>query len=391
MVTDPIALTVVLVGIAAGVFAVSAIPVAEPLFRYFPPVVWLYFVPMLLSTAGLLPAEHPLYGALAKYALPMALILLTISTDLRAIAAVGVPALVALMVGALGVCVGCIVALPLFSSWLPEDSWRSLAMLAATWIGGSANMVAMQQSLSVPADYVGPVVVVDTVVAYSWLGLLIALSAQQAILNRFLHADLNALDTVATKLEHDSADFELVSVRSLCIVVGAGFVAAFLARLLGEALPELGDPTIVTATTWAILASVTAGLLLSGSSLGSLARRHRASEYAYAALFLLLVSVGAQADLRAITEAPVFLVVGVFVLIVHLFLLTLACRLLRLPAFFVAVGSMANIGGAVSGPIAAAAYRPALAPVGALLGVAGYILGIYLPLAVAFVLSAIAA
>ncbi|MEM1110276.1 MAG: DUF819 family protein [Pseudomonadota bacterium] len=390
MLTDPMSLAVVLIGIAAGVYAISLIPALRGFFTYAPPVVWMYFVPMVLSTLGVLPAEHPLYSSLAKYALPMALILLTLSTDLKAIASVGLPALFALFAGALGVGLGCVVAFLMFSPWLPEDVWQGFVMLSASWIGGSANMVAMQQSLAVDAALVGPVVVVDTVVAYSWLGLLIVLSAQQGRINRLLRADMTSLDRVEAQLIESSKDVSIASVRSISIIVGASFVAAFLAREFAESLPELGEPKIITATTWAILTAVSGGLLLSVTRVGAAARRYQASEYAYAALFLLLVTVGAQADLRAITNAPVFLLAGLVVLIIHIAFLVLTCRVLRLPAFFVAVGSMSNIGGAVSGPIAAAAYRPALAPVGALLGVAGYVIGIYLPLGIAFLLSSLA-
>lgn len=42
-----------------------------------------------------------------------------------------------------------------------------------------------------------------------------------------------------------------------------------------------------------------------------------------------------------------------------------------------AVGSQANIGGAASAPVVAAAFDPALAPVGVLLSVFGYALGTY--------------
>ena len=45
--------------------------------------------------------------------------------------------------------------------------------------------------------------------------------------------------------------------------------------------------------------------------------------------------------------------------------------------FFLAVGSQANIGGAASAPIVASAFHPALAPVGVLLAVMGYVLGTY--------------
>jgi uncharacterized membrane protein len=51
---------------------------------------------------------------------------------------------------------------------------------------------------------------------------------------------------------------------------------------------------------------------------------------------------------------------------------------------------MANIGGAVSAPIVASVYQPAMAPVGLLMAVLGYILGTYVGLGVAWVLGQMA-
>ena len=51
---------------------------------------------------------------------------------------------------------------------------------------------------------------------------------------------------------------------------------------------------------------------------------------------------------------------------------------------------MANVGGPASAPVVAGVYHPALAPVGLLLGVAGYILGIYGGLACAWLLARVA-
>ena len=60
---------------------------------------------------------------------------------------------------------------------------------------------------------------------------------------------------------------------------------------------------------------------------------------------------------------------------IHAGVLLLVRRLIRAPIFFVAVGSKANIGGAASAPIVAAAFHPALSPVGILLAVVGYVVG----------------
>ena len=67
--------------------------------------------------------------------------------------------------------------------------------------------------------------------------------------------------------------------------------------------------------------------------------------------------------------------------------LTLRCLERRAPLFFVALGSMANVGGAVSAPVVASVYHPALAPVGLLMGVSGYIIGIYGGILCAWLLS----
>jgi len=62
---------------------------------------------------------------------------------------------------------------------------------------------------------------------------------------------------------------------------------------------------------------------------------------------------------------------------VHVALLILVAKLIRAPYFLLAVGSKANIGGAASAPVVAAAFHPSLAPVGVLLAVLGYALGTY--------------
>ena len=102
-----------------------------------------------------------------------------------------------------------------------------------------------------------------------------------------------------------------------------------------------------------------------------------ASGFGYTALYLLLAGIGAQADLRAVLDAPVYLLAGAVWIAIHVLVLYFAARLVKAPLFFVATGSMANIGGAATAPVVAGVYHPAMAPVGLLMAVAGYILGIY--------------
>jgi uncharacterized membrane protein len=76
---------------------------------------------------------------------------------------------------------------------------------------------------------------------------------------------------------------------------------------------------------------------------------------------------------------------------IHVAVLLVAARLVRAPLFFVATGSMANIGGAATAPVVAGVYHPAMAPVGLLMAVAGYVLGIYGGLVCAWLLGLVGA
>jgi uncharacterized membrane protein len=155
---------------------------------------------------------------------------------------------------------------------------------------------------------------------------------------------------------------------------------------VGSQLPVLGDPTIISHTTWAVLIVVTGGLVLSFTRVRKL-EEVGASRVGYLALYLMMAGVGAQADFKAVIEAPAYLGAGIVWIAVHVLVLYIAARLVRAPLFFVATGSMANIGGPASSPVVAGVYHPAMAPVGLLMAIGGYILGIYAGLLGAWILS----
>ena len=169
---------------------------------------------------------------------------------------------------------------------------------------------------------------------------------------------------------------------------GVGFGSAILAAVIGDRLPVLGDPTIISHTTWAVLIVVTGGLALSFTPVSRL-EEYGASRFGYTALYLLLGAIGAQANLRAVIEAPAFLAAGVVWIGVHALVLLAAARIVRAPLFFFATASMANIGGVASAPIVAGVYHRAMAPVGLLMAVVGYVLGIYGALGAAWILGVI--
>ena len=90
-------------------------------------------------------------------------------------------------------------------------------------------------------------------------------------------------------------------------------------------------------------------------------------------VYILVATIGLKMDVTQIK--PFLFVIGGIWIAVHAFLLLGVGKLIKAPVFFLAVGSQANIGGAASAPVVASAFHPALAPVGVLLAVFGYVVG----------------
>ncbi len=391
LVTEPTALFALLAGALALVFRLSRVERLGRFFEVLPPVIWAYFLPMFLTTAGITPSSSPAYDWMSRWLLPVALFLLMITVDLPAILRLGPRALLMMLAGTAGVIVGGPVALALFGPVLPDDAWQGFAALSGSWIGGTANFVAIKESVGASDSIVGPIIVVDTVVGYGWMGILLFLSAYQERFDRWIRADTSIIEDVNRRLAATDDTRIPATTPDLSIMLGMALVVSALAVWIGNGwLPPLGDPTIISGTTWAVLLVVTVGLALSFTRLRTL-ERTGASRLGFLALYLLLTSIGARADLHAVVEAPVFLAAGVVWIAIHvLFMLTMA-RLLRAPLFFFAAGSMANIGGPASAPVVASVYLPAMAPVGVLMAILGYILGIYGGLLCAWLLSLVAA
>ena len=389
MITEPNQLFALLAGVLALVFWLSTLKPFKRFFEYIPPLIWAYFVPMFLTTAGVTPDSSEVYSWMSRYLLPLSLFLLMITVDLPAILSLGKKAIIMMLAGTLGIVIGGPVAFMVFGSFLPEDAWQGLATLSGSWIGGTANMIAIKESVGAPDEILGPIIVVDTVVGYGWVGILIFMSSIQHKFDKWVKADNEAIESANERLAEIDETRRPSTLNDLTYILGLGMVATIVAIALGDRLPALGNPTIISSTTWAILIVVTLGLVLSWTPLRRL-ENAGASRVGFLALYLLLTSIGARADLAAVLEAPVYMLAGILWISIHVIILMVVAKIIRAPLFFVATGSVANVGGAASAPVVASVYHPAMAPVGLLMGISGYFLGIYAALGCAWILGQLA-
>lgn len=380
LVTDPAGLLAILLAVLAIIFYLANHPVTGRFFKIIPSLVFCYFVPTLLTTLGIIPAESPLYAWVKAVVLPAALVLLILALDLPGIIRLGPKAGIMLLVGTFGVVVGGPISLWIMQPWLPEDAWKGMTALCGSWIGGGANFVALGQIAGATDKMIAMMVIPDVLVANIWMGVLLYLSGHQHRIDAWTGANADAIRDLERRMTaFQERTARMPSLADLLTILAVGFGVSWLGHEFGNLLPEIGaraGKAIISHATWKYLLVTTIGLILSFTRARNL-EGAGASKVGSVMLYLLVACIGAHADFRAIVETPALIVMGLIWISVHVVVLLSVGRLIRAPLFFVAVGSQANIGGAASAPIVASAFHPSLAPVGVLLAVAGYVLGTY--------------
>ncbi len=381
----------VLLAVLAALFAFERTAAGKRIFRVVPLLVFCYFIPTALSNLGAIPIQSPTYAFVKAWLLPASLVLLTLSVDVRAIARLGRPAVLMFLTGTITIMIGGPLAYLLLGWLVPDamagEAWKGLAALCASWIGGGANFVAVGKSVGAADTTLGLFVIVDVAVANVWTAVLFWFSGRQAKMDAAIGADRRALEEVQARIEK----VQLESARpatlgDLLFMLAIALGATALAHAAARHLPDVG--VIITGFTWVVLIVSTIGVAISFTPLRRL-EGAGASRVGAVLLYLLIASIGAGAEFHRVIQAPALVAIGALWMTFHGVFMLLARRGLRAPIFFLAVGSQANVGGAASAPVVAAAFHPALAPVGILLAVAGYVLGTYCALLVAYVLQGI--
>jgi uncharacterized membrane protein len=357
--------SLLLAAIVAVILLAARTPRLALLFRWAPVPLWCYAIPMAAGSLGWLPQDARAWRALIDTLLPFALALLLLGVNIGGLRRIGGRLLTAGIAGALGVVLGAVLGVRLLSGHLPADAWKGAGTLAATWTGGTMNMLAARALLDVPDAVFAPLVVVDACTAYGWMAILVAVSGAQAAVNRWLKAD-----GAVWELEPPEG-----SRGSLAAGVGLSAALAAAALWLSPRLPVTG--WIGSASAWAVLLLTTSALALSAwPAVRQLGRS--TDTIGYPCLYLVLAATGAQARPDALIETPAWLLVGAMVVVVHGVFLVSAGRLFRIPVGVLATASQANIGGVVSAPLVGAVYHRSLAPAGLVLALAGNALGTYI-------------
>ena len=362
-------------------------------YTFFPVILLCYFIPSLLNTTGIVsPEKSNLYFVASRYLLPTSLVLLTLSVDLKEISKLGSKALIMFFTGTVGIIIGGPIAIIIVKNLFPnlvlinpEELARGMTTIAGSWIGGGANQTAMKEIFNVDGELFSKMVTVDVLVGNAWLAVLLIGVGKTVFIDKFLGADSSSVESVKEKIEkYNLSIARIPDLKELIYVLTIGFGITGISHLIADNIapyllnnfPSLEKYSLTSSFFWLIVMATTFGVILSFTRLRDL-EGVGASKIGTIFIYILVATIGLQMNLFTVFDNPGLFLIGFIWISVHVILLFIVAILIKAPYFFVAVGSQANVGGAASAPVVAAAFHPSLAAVGVLLAVLGYAVGTY--------------
>jgi len=381
-------------------------------YKIVPALLMAYLLPAIFTSLGIIAPqwetvnevgeivkhESQLYYVSSRFLLPASLVLMTLCIDLKAVFNLGPKALIMFITGTVGIIIGGPLAILLISFISPETVggvgpdavWRGLATLAGSWIGGGANQAAMLEIYGYNPKLYGGMVLVDIVVANIWMALILIGIGKSEKIDKWLKSDTSAIEelkekvsTYASKVSRNPSLSDLMVILSIAFTVvgishfGADAISSFLVENF-EAVSDKSSAfsSFSSQFFWMISIATFLGIGLSFTSLKKY-EGAGASKIGSVFIYILVATIGMKMDLTMILDNPGLIFIGIVWMAIHAIILIIMAKLIKAPYFFLAVGSQANVGGAASAPIVAAAFHPALASVGVLLAVFGYVVGTY--------------
>lgn len=396
LITDTAVVAGLLMAILGLVFYTSSLQnkYIKGFYNVIPPLLLCYFIPGILNSANIIDgASSPLTTVGSRYFLPACLILFVLNLDLKELWSLRRRAGLMFITGTIGIVLGgpfAVWVMSLISPDVvggagPDAVWRGLGTLAGSWIGGSANQVALREILEPSPRLFSATIAVDAFVAYTWMAFLLYGAAKSAVFDRFFKADSTDVNQLIVRMEKKQATgIRSMETRDLIIMLALAFggtalathFAGPLASYLEEAYPHLSKFSLTNSFFWIILFATLIGVTLSFTPARKL-EQAGASKLGTTLLYMLIVTIGMQMDILAIGDNPGLFFVGLLWIAFHAGLLLLVGKILKVPFFYYALGSMANVGGVASATVTASAFHPSLISVAIVLCIFSYAIGTY--------------
>lgn len=332
-------------------------------FKYIPAVVLIYASTMLLASFGLWELNkeiNDIYKLTKTNLLPAMIFLMLLQVDIRQFLKLGKKLIIAYILAVASIALGFILISLILG--FDKDMLGAFGALAGSWMGGTANMVAVGSALGVSDEAFGYALIVDSFNYTFWVAFLLFIVGFANLFNKFTDAKSSddAINGIGCACNIGAKRYWSLIILSLAV--------SFFSQVIAQNISIINSTTtmVVTATFSGIIASFTRVREINGSS-----------DIATSMLYMLIALIGSRAVFESFEGIGFYVLGGFLILVIHALIMVAGAKIFKLDLFSICVASLSNIGGVASAPILAAAYNKSLVGVGVLMAIMGYIIGTF--------------
>ena len=361
-------------------------------FKYIPALVIIYFGAMILSTLGVwdmnVESVSKARSVLKDAILPSMIFLMLLRADLRDIAKLGPRMIISFFTATFTIMIGFVVAFLIFKGSLAPNAPLTFGALAGSWVGGTQNMVAVQQAVGLEGSGMGYTLLIDSIDYSIWIMFLLFLVPFANKFNKWTKADTSKIDNIN---EHLTAKFSTISkeitFQDIFFLLSVSLGVTAVTGIMGNELVKIPALAFMGATGWTIIITTILGVIF---AMTPLARIPGSPEVSNVLLYMLIGLIASNANFMELTQAPAYILAGFVILAIHGILMAIIGKVFKLDLFTCGIASLSNIGGVASSPVLAAAYSQSLVPIAVLMALIGVITGTFFGIGVAKFLTLLA-
>lgn len=368
--------------------AVLAVTKKYPLkiYKVIPPLIIIYIGTMAMYTMGVWEMNESVTAArsgIITNFVPVMIFLMCLRCDLRKIIKLGPRLTLTFFTATFSIALGFIVSYLIFRGFFESDTHLAFAAMSAGWMGGTQNFLAVKSALGVSDESMTYTLLMANINYSILIMILVGIGNFKDKFNAWTKTDVRPIEEICCRLGNDDENSKKTTYLDLMLVLSLAMVVSAVSQYLATVLPRIG---FIEASIWKILIATFIGV---GFALTKVGKMKGIDEVSSISLYMILTMTAANVDLAALVDAPVYIIAGAVILLIHFAVMILLAKVFQLDLYTCGIASIANVGGTSSAPIIAATYDENLVSVSVLMALLGDLAGTFIALGVAQILITI--
>lgn len=335
------------------------------LLDWFPAILFAYVIPAAFTHAfGIDLSKVILHDWSKAWIIPFTILSVMSALSFRQLKIVGIKPILVFVSGSFVIATLPVLLVVIFGLIHPQNNvmffeqsyWKGLAPIVGGWIGGSTSQLVLKELASTPEDLFLSILVLDNILVNIWTIFMFQFIKRSEKINRAwgIDSEIPKVEAPKTNSRMSLSQINLLTIGSILAIMALTYIfpMSFLMSIIVLSIVGILLGNLISAWNHKLV------LKMAGFS-----------------IVLIMAILGLKLDFQNLS-LPVNLVILVLVwLLLHFVFMLLVARILKTNIAWVAIGSMANLGGISTAPAVTSAYKEELMPHAIVLAILSMVTG----------------